>query len=173
MIMTVSKRTAVANFKRDLIDAVTTSVKTLLDSEIDIIFNALALEANLETLEITVSMNTEFDFHRKRRYYERNSEETVSIVDLRYSIRDWNYQAIAVIQPMPDNLYEAYYAKKPESYLELLTNTLLEFEESECFITIPKDSTFLTLAMGTEETIDASFMRYAALKTKREARLNI
>ncbi|WZU00040.1 DUF4303 domain-containing protein [Erysipelothrix sp. D19-032] len=109
---------------------VTTSVKTLLDSEIDIIFNALALEANLEILEITVSMNTEFDFHRKRRYYERNSEETVSIVDLRYSVRDWNYQAIAVIQPMPNNLYEAYYAKKPESFLELLTNTLLEFEES-------------------------------------------
>lgn len=139
--MTVSKRTVDTNYRASFYDDLCNSFKTFLRDEKGVTFYALMCDICVETGEVVVSMNTEFDYHRRLRQIESDK--------IRFDSNFWNYQAIVQCKPVELKLIQKYYGNDDEGLLQLVTQTVKEFTKTKTFESIRKSPDFKCLCKTT------------------------
>lgn len=158
--MVVSKRTVNTNIRNNLLDYTKEVVALFLEDHRSLRFYAFALDVNTETGEVDLSMNTDFDFYRKLRYFEVNDPKANCDCDLwkmnmRFDTLNWNYQGIGSIEPVEPDLYNHYYANDPDGYLEVIEGVVREFKKTPVFKKIPKTDPFNLLVRIDHESLEA------------------
>lgn len=124
--MVVSKRTVKTNYRKNLLNTLNNELKPFIDSNEEVKFYACLFNLDLCSGEVSVSLNTEFDFFRKKRFYESNGID-VNPDDLKYSVSEWNYQDIVNVFPVDETLVNHYYGTDPNSLSKFVTQIILEY----------------------------------------------
>lgn len=147
--MAVSRRTAFANYRLSLLDALSSRLDTLVESEGFISFSILLVECQCETGALTCSLNTSFDYHRKRVWFEENQR---CIDDLKYQSDYFHYQAFLTLQPIEESLFQLHFQNKLQLFKKNCELYLQEFMETESFKAIPKEEGFQFVLMFSDES---------------------
>ncbi|QIK70060.1 hypothetical protein G7062_07080 [Erysipelothrix sp. HDW6C] len=176
--MVVSKRTLITNYKRNLRAYFEEQFAVFFQSIPDIAFSAIAFEVVPETGEVTVSLNTEFDFYRKLHYYKTQKivDSTLtedSLHSLKCTIRDWNYQAIATNQPVDEDVIAFHFQDKPEQFMNLFVNAILEFMDTDAYQLLPKVNDFVVLCIAPNDSIEQAQLRFDKLHAKHQLKKEI
>lgn len=149
----VSRRTVNVHYINGIKELIEEGIVPFIQQHEDLYFYAIYFDISLLTGEITVSLNTEFDYQRRKQYYLVNNIH--SKLDLRYLVTEWNYQCIASVTPIDEDTFDSVYTKKPETFAKMCVQTIHEYMNN----LLPHFKGEIIVHVG-DETIENSINRF-------------
>lgn len=170
--MVVSKRTAIANLKKETVVFLENNLDHFLEDNPGMEFYALAIDVNPLSGMLSLSLNTYFDFKKKLLQYRNQADdnrfdEPEAVEALRFTTSEWHYQAFASMCPLDETLYNHYFVNNYELYLETIAMILLDFKTTQQFSKIPKCSMFTVLCKSEDDTYLTSLQRMQKIERKK------
>lgn len=120
----VSRRTVNVHYMNGIKEVIESGVVPFLEMNTDLEFYAIYFDISLLTGEINVSLNTEFDYKRRQKYYQSNHPD--SKINVRYLISEWNYQGVASSIPIESCIFDEIYRSKPETFSKMCVQYINE-----------------------------------------------
>ncbi|CAH2762517.1 DUF4303 domain-containing protein [Erysipelothrix amsterdamensis] len=169
--MVVSKRTAIANIKKETALFLEENMKHFIIDNASMEFYAMAVDVTPQNGMLSISLNTDFDFKKKLLQYRIQSQndeynQSDAIETLKFTTNEWHYQAFASMCPINEDLYNHYFSQNFESYLEVITICLIEFKDTQAYDMIPKGECFSILCKAEEEPYTRSLNRIQRIEEK-------
>ncbi|AGN24092.1 DUF4303 domain-containing protein [Erysipelothrix rhusiopathiae] len=169
--MVVSKRTAIANIKKETGLFLEENMKHFIIDNASMEFYAMAVDVNSQNGMLSISLNTDFDFKKKLLQYRIQSQndqynQNDAIERLKFTTNEWHYQAFASMCPLNEDLYEHYFSQNFETYLDIITACLIEFKDTEAYDMIPKCDCFSIFCKAEEEPHNISLNRIKRIEDK-------
>lgn len=120
----VSRRTVNVHYLNGIKESIESGIVPFFEMHNELEFYAIYFDISLLTGEIIVSLNTEFDYKRRQKYYESHFLD--SSINVRYLISEWNYQGVVSCIPVDVSVFEAVYQSKPETFSKMCINYIRE-----------------------------------------------
>lgn len=120
----LSRRSVNMQYTKTVEDAFKAWLIPFIEANEDLAFYAIFVDVNLINGELNVALNTEFDYQRRKRYYDQNG---IFVSNLRYKVDEWNYQGIVSVQPVEQEAFDTYYRVKPEMFAKMCIATIDAF----------------------------------------------
>jgi hypothetical protein len=146
----LSRRTINVHYLDTLKQALNDNLLPFFDEHYSLDFYCIYFDINLINGEVCVSLNTEFDYQRRKRYYTTIDKDNV-VADLRYYISDWNYQGIVSVQPVDEDTFSLYYQKRPETFAKMCVLAIHEYIQEKA----PEMNSELLIHFGDESLEDS------------------
>ena len=132
----LSKRSVVSNLKKNVNEFVKGDLINFILINQDIKFSDLAFVLDLESLTLSFSLNTQFDFEKTKLIY--GSEIDLSINHPKY----WHYQDVSICDVINEEHYETYFLGREFELLTIIKTQISLFTSGRMYRKLPKDKSF-------------------------------
>lgn len=148
-------------------------------------FYAFAFDCNAEYGQVILAMNSHDDFLKtSKEYIEKWNYKESDLKELKFSTGDWEYQGLNLDYSYwescrsYENKIDAYVFAHDttsedadalvEKLLNMFAETLIRFEATEVFQSIPKDAGFVTFAVDHDESTEDALARMNKIRINNQ-----
>lgn len=164
--------------KQQLLEFTIQGVEKFLKQYPELEFYAFAYDCNAEYAEVGLCLNTIESFEEMLQRYQHGYAEHYQAVeqinDLKFSMGDWEFLGFDVFYILDQSQMDAIYNQLPEddgqswhefieSLMQLFSECLLEFTQTETYKAIPKTPDFIAYAMDHDENFTDIIPRMLSL----------